>query len=114
MKYFKDDADGIYITDTTPKPNWEEITVNEYSQLNIKPELTNLQKADALKEQLNQIEQRELMPRSQRETNIQLLTALAPSLGFTPQQVNMLPAMVKWKEIDTIAATIRAQIRALT
>jgi hypothetical protein len=75
---------------------------------------TNEQIANRLKQQLDEIERAEIMPRKTREIQIQLMEFLAAQQGITPEQLALNPAYAGMKEVDAICVALRAQIRALS
>jgi hypothetical protein len=75
---------------------------------------TNEQIANRLKQQLDEIERAEIMPRKTREIQIQLMEFLAAQQGITPEQLALNPAYAGMKEVDAICVELRAQIRALS
>jgi hypothetical protein len=75
---------------------------------------TSEQISNRLKEQLDEIEREEIMPRKTREIQIQLMEFLAAQQGITPEQLALNPAYAGMKDVDAICVELRAQIRALS
>jgi hypothetical protein len=78
-------------------------------------EVDNTKLIDDLKSQLEAMEQKAIMPRGAREAFIVLCMQQGTIAGLTePQLYAANPFYKGLKDTDTAAASIRAQIRALT
>lgn len=118
MQNYKDTNNKIHVLDSEEHEyllpqGCVKITQEEADAINNRP-LTNAQKIEALKEQLDTMERQAIMPRGAREAFIALCKQQGTAAGLSETQLYAAnPFYKNLKDNDAIAASLRAQITAL-
>jgi hypothetical protein len=100
--YYEGDKMSPEDIEVTCRPDFTYIWVD--GEWVVDPELFE----QKIKAQIDEIEQREIMPRKTREIQIQLMEFLAAQQGITPQQLQANPAYAGMVNVDNQIKALRA------